>query len=76
MVKNPVSDNGLKNNIHEAIQNWLRCNYEIRKLEKQQKQYPEIIKREIESAREAGYTEEEINETIGVIPIPAWYLID
>ena len=76
MAKNPVNDYGLKSNVHDAIQSWFRCVYEIRKLEKKQKQYPKDIKCEIESAREAGYSEEEINETIGVIPIPAWYLID
>ena len=76
MAKNPVNDNGLENNVPEAIQNWYRRQYEIRKLEKEQGQYSEDIKRELNSAREAGYTEAEIENLVGTITLPSWYLFD
>ena len=76
MAKNPVNDNGLENNVPEAIQNWYRRQYEIRKLEKEQGQYSEDIKCELDRAREAGYTEAEIRSLIGNVTIPSWYLFD
>ena len=75
MAKNPVNDNGLENNVPEAIIDWYRCKYEINKLEKRQKTCAEEIEAELSSARKCGYTEKEIKELIGAVTISSWYLI-
>ena len=65
---NPVNDNGLKNNVPQAMLEWHRCEHGIDKLIKKQE--------ECCKAKEAGYTEEEIRQLIGNIAIPSWYLIN
>lgn len=76
MAKNSVNDNGLENNVPENVKHWFWCKSEIANLIKQQEQYSEDIKRELDSAREAGYTEAEIKSLVGTVTIPSWYLFD
>lgn len=76
MAKNPVNDNGLENSVPEAVINWYFYRSEIKKIKNKQRICSEEIERELLSARQSGYTEEEINELIGVIGIPSFYLID
>ena len=76
MAKNSVNDNGLESNVPAAIKSWYWCKKEINELTKRQVQLSKDIKAEIESARESGYTEEEIKRLIGNVTIPSWYLIE
>lgn len=75
MAKNPVNDNGLENNVPEAIRCWYWCKSEIDKLIKRQEQCAKDIETEISSARKCGYTEDEIIELMGDVAIPSWYFI-
>lgn len=75
MAKNKVNDSGLENNVPEAIRCWYWCRSEINKFEKKQKRCAESIEAEVSRAKEQGYTDEEIQELIGTVTIPSWYLI-
>lgn len=75
MAKSPINDSGLEYIIPKAIIGWYRCKYEIRNLEKLQKECSRSIEHELDSARESGYTESEIRQLIGDVTIPSWYLI-
>lgn len=76
MSKNPANDNGLENSVPIAIQTWYHCEYEIKKLKKQQESCSKNVGFELANAKEHGYTDDEIKKLIGKIRIPAWFLID
>ena len=76
MAKNKVNDNGLRNNIPEAIREWYFCIYEIKRLEKKKEECSKNIKLELDSARAQDYSNDDIQELIGSVSIPSWYLID
>ena len=75
MVKNKVNDNGLENNVPEAIQHWYWRKSEIDKLVKTQKECAEDIEAELSSARKQGYSEKDIKELMGDVTIPSWYFL-
>ena len=75
MVINKVNNNGLENNVPDSIRHWYWCKNKIDKLVRRQKMCAEDIEAEISSARKQGYTEEKIQELIGTVTIPSWYLI-
>ena len=69
MSKNPVNDNGLSKNIPESVQLWYHLNYKIKKLKKQQDECIKDMDAEYKSAKELGYTDDEISKLIGTIMI-------
>ena len=75
MVRNKVNDNGLENNVPDAIRQWYLCKSEIDKLIKQQEQYAKDMEAELSSARKQGYSEKDIKELMGDVTIPSWYFL-
>ena len=75
MARNKVNDNGLGNNVPDSIRHWYWCRSEINKLIKRQEQCAKDIEVELSSAKEQGYSEEDIKELMCDVAIPSWHLI-